>query len=296
MFAGPYIMRPHSTGDISSAASVSARHHPTFPRLNTFKHLVSLSLCLAFSSPLALANDRFDNLIADIAGASFEAEIPQARGVLKAGDEAIIASGMSGRLTKAPYKTGQIFKRGSLLAQFDCTQETAELTALTQAHETLSLRYQNQEQLFQAGAAGALDVSVARSEMQQAAAERDALKARLGKCRVYAPYAGIVAEKHIAAYETPALNAPLYTIHRAGTPDISIIIPSKWLRHVDTGTRFDFTVDETGHVLSGKVSRIGAAVDPVSQTIEITGKITKPAKRALSGMSGVARFETKYKS
>jgi len=291
MSANPYKIRRQRPSDMSTALCISTQHHPTFSRRYFVKSWMTLSLCFTFSSNLALADDAYDILTGVTAGATLSDHPPQARGVLKAKDEAIIASGMTGRIVKSNYKPGQKFKRGDLLAQFDCTQEKAELAALSQAHETLSLRHQNQDQLYKAGAAGQLDVSMSRSEMQQAAAERDALKARLKKCHVYAPYAGIVAEKHISTYETPALNAPLYTIHRTATPTISIIIPSKWLRHVDTGTKFNFTVDETGDLLKGKILRIGAAVDPVSQTIEITGDITSPTKRALSGMSGLATFE-----
>lgn len=293
MVSNQYKMRRRRFSDTTKANHVAPRHHPTFARLHRFKSWTSLALCFAFSSNLALADDAYDTLTRVTAGPSFSQSALQARGVLKAAEEAIISSGMSGRIIKSGYKAGQSFKRGALLAQFDCTQENAQLAALSQAHETLSLRYQNQDHLYKAGAAGQLDVSLARSEMRQAAAERDALKARLKKCHVYAPYAGVIAEKHIAAHETPALNAPLYTIHRTAAPDISIIIPSKWLRHVDKGTEFSFKVDETADVLSGKVTRISAAVDPVSQTIEITGKITGASKRALSGMSGIAIFENK---
>ncbi len=290
MFSKRYITGLLDCRDHIKTELCEMRHHPTPSRSQYMLTSVILSLYLAFSSNLALADDAYDTLINVTAGPSLSTAAPQARGVLKASEEAIISSGMSSRIIKSNYKPGQSFKRGALLAQFDCTQEKAELTALTQAHETLSLRYQNQDQLYRAGAAGQLDVSIARSEMQQAAAERDALKARLKKCHVYAPYAGIVAEKHIAAHETPALNAPLYTIHNTAAPDISIIIPSKWLRRIGKNTEFRFKVDETGEVLTGKVARIGAAVDPVSQTIEITGKITGPSQRALSGMSGIALF------
>lgn len=286
-------MRQHRLSDTTQTVHVATRHHPTFAQSHRLTSWLSLTLCLAFSSNLALADDAYDTLTGVTAGPSLSQPSAEARGVLKAAEEAIISSGMSGRIIKSAYKAGQSFKRGALLAEFDCTQEKAQLAALTQAHETLSLRYQNQDHLYKAGAAGQLDVSMARSEMQQAAAERDALKARLKKCHVYAPYAGIVAEKHIAAYETPALNAPLYTIHRTAAPDISIIIASKWLRDVDKGTKFTFKVDETGDVLAGKITRIGAAVDPVSQTIEVTGKIIGPPKRALSGMSGIALFDNK---
>ena len=134
---------------------------------------------------------------------------------------------------------------------------------------------------------------MARSEMAQASAERDALSARMKHCHVYAPYDGIIVDKHVAAYETPAQNAPLYTVHRAGNLEISVIIPSKWLRWVDKGAKFKFHVDETGAELNGKISRIGASVDPVSQTIEVTGHMTGATHGALSGMSGVAQFDRK---
>lgn len=274
-------------------------YNPTFPtHMRTVKHVI-LPLCVfACISPLALANDKYADITSITAGPALfgqdkDTANSEARGVLKASEEAIIASGMAARLLKAGYKPGQRFDRGALLAKFDCTQQEAELNALKQAHETLSLRYKNQDHLFKAGAAGELDVSVARSEMHQAAAERDALSARMKHCHVYAPYAGIIVGKHVAAYETPAQNAPLYTVARAGNLEISVIIPSKWLRWVDKGAKFKFQVDETGSELNGKISRIGAAVDPVSQTIEVTGQTIGATHGALSGMSGVAKFERK---
>lgn len=250
-----------------------------------------LPLCLFSWSLPASANDAYDQLTSVTAAAALAKTHPQARGVLKASEEAIIASGLAARLTSASYKPGQTFKRGALLAAFDCTQQKAELSALDKAFETLSLRYKNQEHLFKAGAAGELDVSIARSEMQQADAERDALKAHLKLCQVYAPYSGIIVEKHVAAFETPGLNSPLYTIQQKAALEISIIIPSKWLRWVETGTDFNFLVDETGAELKGRVTRFGAVVDPVSQTIDVTGKITGSSGRSLSGMSGLAKFK-----
>jgi len=277
-------------GSHKPAASVTF----STPMFSHYVRLVScftLPLCLSTLALPAFANDRDSNITSVTAGPALSGLKPEARGVLKAGEKAIIASGMTARLISANYKPGQYFKHGALLARFDCTQQDAELSALTQAHQTLTLRYKNQDHLFKAGAAGELDVSVARSEMQQSAAEREALKARLKHCDVYAPYAGIIVDKHVSAFETPAQNAPLYTVHKTGALEISVIIPSKWLRWLDEGEKFTFQVDETGAKLNGKVLRIGAAVDPVSQTIEITGKAVGSTHGSLSGMSGVAHFK-----
>ena len=300
--------------NLHTSAKTLAFNTPMFLKCTHPTARFFMALTLGILPQSALASDRYNDITSITAGpalfghfqvngltqdiiindtVSHDALKHQARGVIKAGEEAIIASGMTARLLRANYKPGQTFKSGSLLAEFDCTQQEAELKALGQAHETLSLQYKNQDHLFKAGAAGELDVSMARSEMAQAAAERDALTARMKHCHVYAPYAGIIVDKHVARYETPAQNAPLYTVHRTGNLEISVIIPSKWLRWVDTGAKFKFQVDETGVELNGKVSRIGAAVDPVSQTIEVTGKLTGSAHGALSGMSGVAQFDRK---
>ena len=213
-----------------------------------------------------------------------------ARGVLRPGQTAEIAAGMSGKLTSAPYRAGQYFKKGAVLAKFDCTRQEAELSALSRAHQTLSLKHENISELYQAGAAGELERSIAQSEMNQAAAERDVIKARLSDCVVTAPFAGYVSVQHVAAFETPAINAPLYSILRAGSLEVSVIAPSAWMRWVKSGTRFDFTVDETGQSFKAKVVRTGAAVDPVSQTIELTARPTGKVGRSLAGMSGVAKF------
>ena len=301
----------HSTHTFVSLLPFSS---PMFPTCAHITSRFSMALILGVLPQPALASDGYHDITPITAGpalfgqfqvnglsqdiiindsVSHDALKHQARGVIKAGEEAIIASGMTARLLRANYKPGQRFNSGALLAKFDCTQQEAELKALEQAHETLSLQYKNQDHLFKAGAAGELDVSMARSEMAQASAERDALSARMKHCHVYAPYAGIIVDKHVASYETPAQNAPLYTVHRAGDLEISVIIPSKWLRWIDKGAKFKFHVDETGAELTGKISRIGASVDPVSQTIEVTGKMTGATHGALSGMSGVAQFDRK---
>ena len=215
----------------------------------------------------------------------------QARGVLQAGQTAEIAAGMSGKLLRVNYKPGQSFKSGALLAQFDCTRQKAERAALEQAHQTLSAKYENISELFSLGAAGQLDVTISRSEMQQAAAERDAVDARLKDCSIYAPYSGYVIERHVSAFETPQLGQPLYSIQRHGSLELSIIAPSKWMRWMKIGKKFDFTVDETGETFKARIIRTGASVDPVSQTIELTAKPTVRTK-SLAGMSGIADFGT----
>lgn len=218
------------------------------------------------------------------------AEEMTARGVLRASQTAEIAAGMSGRLLEAGYKPGQYFKAGTLLAEFDCTRQEAELAAAVQAKETMRIRHENSAELFTLGAAGELDVTLAKSERQHAAATAEAMRARLRDCAVYAPFSGYVTQRHKSAFETPQAGQPLYSLQRAGALELSVITPSKWMKWMDIGQQFHFTIDETGESFTAKIIRTGAAVDPVSQTIEITARPIGKTK-ALAGMSGIARFQ-----
>ena len=214
-----------------------------------------------------------------------------ARGVLIAGQSADIAAGMTGRLTSAPYKSGQYIGRGVTLAEFDCNRQQAELKSKRAAHATQSLKHDNQAELLKMGAAGALDVSIARSERDQIAAEVSVLEIAMKDCSVFAPFPGFITARHIDAHETAQAGQPLYSINRAGTTEVSVIAPSNWAGWVKKGAKFTFKVDETGESIAAKVQRLSAVVDPVSQTIEITARLNGKHK-GRPGMSGIAIFES----
>jgi len=235
------------------------------------------------TSSLDLGSDR-DSVV--------EPEIlaPQSRGIVRAAQTAEIGAPISARILKLPYKSGQYFKSGALLAQFDCRAQNAEADALDHALGALTVKHDNVKELLALGAAGALEESMAGADKSRAAADLRVARARLKDCAVYAPYSGSVKTRHVSAYDTPAAGAPLYSIIRSGRLEIDLIVPSAWMRWIKAGESFTFTVDETGKTYKGSVVRLGASVDPVSQTIEVTAKFSKSSRGILPGMSGVAVF------
>ena len=215
--------------------------------------------------------------------------ILEARGVLEASHSAVIAAPMARRLTHAGYRAGARFEANAVIARFDCAGLEAERDARADARRTLELRHRNQSELLVMGAAGELDVELAASELAQAASELRALDVRLEDCALRAPWAGTVVERHAQAHETPGAGAPIYTLVRAGASEVVLLVPSHWSRWLERGAAFDFEIDETGETVSAEVSRIGATVDPASQTLKVAGRITGRAG-ARPGMSGTARF------
>jgi membrane fusion protein (multidrug efflux system) len=68
--------------------------------------------------------------------------------------------------------------------------------------------------------------------------------------------------------------------------DVELIVPSRWIGWLKPGYRFQVHIDETEKDYSARISRLGGRVDPVSQSIRVSGEITDPATELLAGMSG----------
>ena len=217
-------------------------------------------------------------------------EALSARGVVKAVAEATISVEYAARIKKMPKREGQSFQAGDVLIAFDCKRYSAEVSAARATARARELRMSNNRKLLQRGAMGANEVQISEAEFTQAQAEVAALQARTGSCDFKAPYDGLLVERLAHENESPAPNQPLIKIVDTTRLEVEAIVPSLWLRWMKPGQTFQFVIDETGTSVSAEVERMGAVVDPVSQTIKAYGVLKRKDFSVLPGMSGTATF------
>ena len=213
------------------------------------------------------------------------------RGVIQSQSEATIASRMTAGIISMPYKVGQKFGRGALLASFDCSTLKAQYAAANAATAAYKKTYDTNVELDAYQAVGKNEVGVSKANLGKASAEAAAVSSQLSECAVYAPFSGVVVEQIAHANEVAATGQPLMKIQDASNLEVQIIVPSKWLVWMKPGAKFNFKVDETGQTVSGNVARLGASVDPVSKTIRVVGHLAAAGATILPGMSGSANFE-----
>lgn len=220
------------------------------------------------------------------------ADANTARGVLRAENEAVLASPVSERIVQMPFREGDSFKRGDTLVSFDCSQLAAELRAARAGAEVESRNAVVQAELLSMDATGRADADIARFKEKEKVAQADAIRQRMAGCRVVAPFAGRVVETLVRVNETPAANEKLIRIVSAGPLELHMVVPSKWLTWLKPGSQLAFTVDETGSTLQARVLRISGAVDAVSQTVKVIAAVPQSPAGVLPGMSGRATLET----
>jgi multidrug resistance efflux pump len=140
------------------------------------------------------------------------------------------------------------------------------------------------------GAIGKMDVEVSKARLDKAGAEAAALAARIRQCVVRAPFDGRIAGLTVNEHEIPANGKPFLEIVEERAFEIDLIVPSTWLRRIGAGTRFTFAIDETGRSYPAEVLRVGASVDPVSQTVKVIAGFVERDEKVLAGMSGTAEI------
>lgn len=241
----------------------------------------TICILLVFFSGTALATQQENTLTSDSNGV---------RGVVNAVKQAVIRSDITARVTLAPFRAGETFKKGAVLMKFDCQTYYSEIKVAQAAYRAAKTRYDNAMEMNKYKAAGLYEVDLAKAELAQANASIRVARSRCANCAIKAPYAGRVAETFVHVFETPNAGEPLMKIVGVGALEIRLIAPSKWLTWLKPGATFNFLVDETGTEHQASVTNIGAEVDAVSGTVPIIAQFKKPDSSVLPGMSGVAVF------
>lgn len=219
-----------------------------------------------------------------------DASAPMVRGVVRAVNQAQLSIDLPVRVEKLNVREAQSFKKGDVLVAFDCERADAEYRAAAAVSREMKLTLESQAYLDSKGAAGKLDVQIALARAAKAEAEAAAIAARLKQCRLVAPYDGRVTELKINEQEMPQAGQSFMAIVDETSFEIDLIVPSRSLRELPEGRPFTFAIDDTGRSYEARVLRIGAAIDPVSQSVKVIAGFKDRDDRVLVGMSGTAKF------
>ena len=173
----------------------------------------------------------------------------------------------------------ELYKQGAI-AQKEVNEAQV---ALTQARNQLEIS----QRVLQDLQGGGRDES-----LKAAAAQRDAARSRLQAAQVQLSYAkvvspidGVVTDRPLYAGETAQAGTQLVTVM-----DLSSVIARAHISQQDVaklklGNAANLFPTEGGSPVSGKVSQIGAALDPSSTTVEVWIQAANPGIRLRAGTS-----------
>jgi RND family efflux transporter MFP subunit len=197
-----------------------------------------------------------------------------------------IAAEIGAKVSAIPVVEGGAFRAGQVLVQFDCALQRTQQEKAEAELEGAEMTLKSNLRLEQLNSVGQLELDLSKSAANKAKAELHASKAVMAKCQVAAPFAGRVAEQKVREQQYVQPGQALLDILDDSVLELEFLVPSVWLRWLKVGGTFEVQIDETRKTYPAKFTRIGARVDPVSQSVKVAAAIHGKFPELMAGMSG----------
>lgn len=238
--------------------------------------------------------------VALIGGTALPAAAPAEPGVVRAQltprRYALVSAEISAKISRFCVPEGGSFKEGDLLISFDATLQRAQVeraeAVLAAAQKTATAN----QRLLELQSVGQIEAENSQSELRKARADLALASAMLAKCEIRAPFSGRVSEQRAREQEFVQPGQALFEIIDDQIPQIDFIAPSKWLAWLRHGDALEIRIEESGQTYPATVERIGAKVDPVSQSVKIVARFSGHHPELMAGMSGTITIAPKPKA
>jgi len=197
-----------------------------------------------------------------------------------------LAAEIGAKVNRLAVIEGGVFRAGQSLVQFDCAMQQAQLEKAKAMLGAAEKTWTANKRLAELNSVGKMELEISEAEVLKNRAEVSSGSVAMSKCTIAAPFAGRVAEQKVREQQFVQAGQPLLDIIDDSALELEFIVPSRWLTWLKAGHVFQVAIDEVGKSYPARVQRIGARVDPVSQSIKVVATINGSFRELIAGMSG----------
>jgi RND family efflux transporter MFP subunit len=228
-------------------------------------------------------------------------------GTLRGKQQTDLAANASGRVVKTFVERGAEVKQGDLLAMLDTRNasltaaEARANAALARAQaETAKRECERYQRLRDQGAVSAAEYDrmsdscrTAPLSIEAAAARAQATALVVGDGAIRAPFAGVVAERHVEAGEYVRPDSRVVTLVALDQLKLELTVPEANLAAVKEGAAVTFTVRAfPNRVFAGTVRYVGAAVREATRDLVAEAVVDNPDRALRPGMFATVSLVT----
>ncbi len=180
-------------------------------------------------------------------------------GRIEAVNQATVSAQTSGRIAELPFDVNDFVDAGEVIMRFTDTEQRSAVRRAQAALEESRARLAEAAQEFERVSSMFENGTVSKARYDQARANRDAAQARLNAARsgvdtaneqleytvVRAPYAGIVAKRHVELGELVSPGQPLITGLSLQSLRVNVDVPQSMFHPIRTiGKAFVYIADQ----------------------------------------------------
>lgn len=189
---------------------------------------------------------------------------------------ATLEAKVSGRIAEMPVVLGEQVKAGQLLARLDAAEIKARLDQAQASLQQADREWKRVSALFSQQAITRSELDTAESHQLVAKAAVAEAEAMMGYVEVRAPFDGVVARKWADVGDLASPGKPLLDLEDPTALQLEADVPEAIVSRIQLGAPMALSVDTLPTKLSGIVSEVAPAADPLSRTFRV--KLDLPAE------------------
>lgn len=199
-------------------------------------------------------------------------------GEARADDDVTVSAQESGVIVRFFAEKGARLARGAPIAKIDDEVLRAQVEEARAAADLAHERFLRQKQLWEVEKIGSeITFLQTKYDAEQARARFEQLEARLARTTVRAPVAGVLEDRFPEAGEIVSPGSPVARVIDASLLEVAGGVPERYGPFVHEGETAVITFDVLPDTsFEGRISYVGAAVDPRSRTFPIEIEMANP--------------------
>jgi membrane fusion protein (multidrug efflux system) len=206
--------------------------------------------------------------------------------------EVTIMSEGSRKITAVSFSDGSKVAKGQLLYKLD---DSDVIARLKQVQAELSLAKLNEtrlSQLLKNESVRQEEYDVAATKLKSLEASEEILQVELSKTTIRAPFPGVIGITKVEVGSLVSPGMPLVVLQEQGNIKIEFTIPEKYLAHVTTGKKIQFSTTSDGQKFTARISATESGLDIQSRAITVHAVAANHNNILRPGMSARVHLST----
>lgn len=213
------------------------------------------------------------------------ADVITAVGTARARESVAVTSKVADIIKRVMFDSGDYVRTGQVLAELVDTEAAAELNVARTTLAEAQRKHERVIDLAEKGYVAAQMRDETESDAIRAAAQVEAMQARMTDLKIRAPFAGVVGLRNVSAGERISTSTVIATLNDLSMIKLDFTAPERFLSTIASGQRVHALVDAyPGEVFQGEITHIDNQVDRASRSVTVRAEIPNEDARLVPGM------------
>ena len=209
----------------------------------------------------------------------------EALGTLRANESVDLTSTVTELVTDVLFQDGQRVSKGDVLVKMDAAEEEAELAEEQSLLEEAKRQVDRIEPLAAKGAASESILDERRREVETANARIKAIRSRISKRQITAPFDGVVGLRNVSTGALAQPSTLMTTIDDDRVMKLDFSVPSVFLSVLEPGAKIlAQTKAYPAETFEGTLVSVDSRIDPITRAVLVRALIENPDRRLKPGL------------